>query len=606
MKKYINLKKNNRNKLLLYFLSFAFSILTLFFIFNFNFSISNYIAVLLCISLFALVLINIKTGLIDKEKKNEISTKFKLKNRSEDDLTIDKSWKHTEKLIKNSLIFLKDLLPYNSIILYLKNDQDLYELVQFVSKQENKLDISQKIRFRTGYIGWTLKEKSPLIIGNTKNTKENIPYYNFKVDIRSFLSVPILNESLENRNNQNDDPLGILVIDSLQENAFNTVHKTIASMVSSKINNLISINKYHNLYSEKSEKLDSLYKYIEELESNIDSKLIIENLLKTLKNIFISDLICISINNGNKSYISNCTEEKLNIENKTFNHIESLVGIVTDTNKPFNFSNLEVKNKSRILYSGDIDQILEIRSIKSLIIYPISISSDNNEEVFGAVVIGRKTELEFNSDQRQHARILVQQAAKGIKYSNKLIKISEQALIDGLSGLYNQRYFKEMLSVTISRATRYPEKVSLMLFDLDDFKSINDEYGHLAGDKIISEIGKTTLNTTRNIDIAARYGGDEFAVILPNTDDKGALKIAEKIKSSFDNKIVNFNEMEIKCSFSIGIATFPDNAETKDQLFNKADEALYKAKSLGKNVIFHSSSVDDREDSNLKLYKGQY
>ena len=282
--------------------------------------------------------------------------------------------------------------------------------------------------------------------------------------------------------------------------------------------------------------------------------------------------------------------------NKEFIHTGSLVGTVSKTNKPYNFSNMQ--EKKRKIFNNKIDKINEISSVRSILIYPISISHNTDEEIFGAVTIIRKNNYEFNTEQRQIARITIQQAAKGIKYSNKLRDISEQAIIDSLSGLYNQRYFKEMLSKTVSRAVRYPEKISLILLDLDNFKKINDDYGHLAGDKIISAVGKTILETIREIDISARYGGDEFAILLPNTDSKGSITLAEKIKSNFENKLMKMNELKIKPTFSLGIATFPDNAETKNDLFEKSDEALYEAKNLGKNIIIHSNEMNNNKSSN--------
>ncbi|NIP29919.1 MAG: diguanylate cyclase [Candidatus Dadabacteria bacterium] len=313
--------------------------------------------------------------------------------------------------------------------------------------------------------------------------------------------------------------------------------------------------------------------------------------MDTLDTIMAQEFVCFSVKKGNQSDILLTSSEDVILTNKSFFHAQSLVGLVSDSNKSLSFPDISERSKHRDVFNKEIDLALGIKSIKSALIFPISTSDDKKEDIFGATFIGRTQKYEFNEEQRQLSRILIQQAAKAIRYSTNVKEIKELAIKDGLSGLYNHRHFKELFSNIISRALRYPEKVSLILIDFDNFKQINDEYGHLAGDKIIKEIGKTIMESTRDIDISARYGGDEFAILLPNTNDHGSVVVANKIKSGFKNKEIIYNDVEIQAKFSVGIATFPDDAETIDQLFKKADSALYEAKRMGKDIILHSKEM---------------
>ncbi|MFH1777745.1 MAG: diguanylate cyclase [Candidatus Omnitrophota bacterium] len=163
----------------------------------------------------------------------------------------------------------------------------------------------------------------------------------------------------------------------------------------------------------------------------------------------------------------------------------------------------------------------------------------------------------------------------------------ELSLLDGLTGVYNFRYFQEMLLREINRAQRYPQEITLLMLDIDNFKNYNDAYGHPAGDEVLKKIGKLFIESTRKIDFVARYGGEEFAIILPETPKKGASVLASRLISLFSNMIIpdEKNLFDAHITISIGLATYPNDAQTKAELIVKADQALYQAKKMGKNRV---------------------
>jgi diguanylate cyclase (GGDEF)-like protein len=169
-------------------------------------------------------------------------------------------------------------------------------------------------------------------------------------------------------------------------------------------------------------------------------------------------------------------------------------------------------------------------------------------------------------------------------------KIAKSAVTDGLTGLYNYVFFRAELEKEIEKCTRFGSFISLIMFDIDDFKRFNDTYGHRAGDMALREFAAVMREQARQIDILARYGGEEFACILPMTNTSGALVVAERIRSTIEKHDIPLEKdrsqfARITCSG--GVATFGGELEDfSEQLIEKADRALYRAKAQGKNCIF--------------------
>jgi len=160
------------------------------------------------------------------------------------------------------------------------------------------------------------------------------------------------------------------------------------------------------------------------------------------------------------------------------------------------------------------------------------------------------------------------------------------AFLDELTQIYNRRYFDDVLAREIERAGRYPQRFSLLMIDIDDFKQYNDKYGHLKGDKILKDIADIFRHKVRRTDIVARYGGEEFAIITPHTGKEGASVLAARLVNLVANKdFVLDDSLAVKITVSVGVATYKDDATTKDELIQKADEALYQAKRMGKNRV---------------------
>ena len=156
------------------------------------------------------------------------------------------------------------------------------------------------------------------------------------------------------------------------------------------------------------------------------------------------------------------------------------------------------------------------------------------------------------------------------------------ATSDSLTGLYNRRYLDDMLAKELERCQRYKHELSIMMFDVDHFKRFNDEHGHDQGDRVLQSMGKVVKNLMRTLDVPCRYGGEEFLVILPETNIEGAMSIAERARKTVANTEVD----GLSVTISIGVASYPHSLiENVQQFIEAADKALYKAKSDGRNCV---------------------
>jgi diguanylate cyclase (GGDEF)-like protein/PAS domain S-box-containing protein len=164
-------------------------------------------------------------------------------------------------------------------------------------------------------------------------------------------------------------------------------------------------------------------------------------------------------------------------------------------------------------------------------------------------------------------------------------RLREQAIRDPLTNLYNRRFMEETLSLEIHRARRSNSKVCLIMMDIDHFKSVNDQFGHKAGDYVLESLGTMLLSQTRKSDVACRYGGEEFLIVLPGSSIQDAVRRAEQFRSNFEAIQISGKGIVTNATMSIGIACFPDHGEDSEQVLNRADEALYQAKAAGRNCV---------------------
>ncbi|MDD5312382.1 MAG: diguanylate cyclase [Dehalococcoidia bacterium] len=216
------------------------------------------------------------------------------------------------------------------------------------------------------------------------------------------------------------------------------------------------------------------------------------------------------------------------------------------------------------------------RGIHSLLFLPLMVKG----EVIGVLILGSLKPYAYSHEQVTLLEHLASQIAAPIENSRLYTRAEETARIDVLTELFNRKHFDERLTEEINRHSRYGDMLTLLLLDLDNFKKYNDTFGHVSGDKQLALAGKLIRGSIRSSDLAFRYGGDEFAIILPNSTTVESFSVAERVRERISFEM---SSKQLDITVSIGMASWPGDGRTLDELCSSADTALYYAKRTGQN-----------------------
>ncbi|MCA1900251.1 MAG: diguanylate cyclase [Chloroflexi bacterium] len=214
----------------------------------------------------------------------------------------------------------------------------------------------------------------------------------------------------------------------------------------------------------------------------------------------------------------------------------------------------------------------------------VSPMRNSHGEVVGVVGVGRDiTERKRTEDELKRLNAALQEQMREVKELHQQLR--EQAVRDPLTGLFNRRYLQETLDREVARANREGKSIGFIIMDLDHFKRVNDRHGHKAGDMALQQLGNLLLKNLRAEDVACRYGGEEFTVMMPGASLETTLERANFLLQKINEMPIEYNGADIKITASMGVALFPKHGSNGEEAMSHADNALYAAKALGRNQV---------------------
>ncbi|MBI4465089.1 MAG: sensor domain-containing diguanylate cyclase [Acidobacteria bacterium] len=233
-------------------------------------------------------------------------------------------------------------------------------------------------------------------------------------------------------------------------------------------------------------------------------------------------------------------------------------------------------------FAPRLDELTKVAT-RSIVCVPVR----GREKILGVIeLVNYVAELKLSEDDLFRLQALADYAAIAIENARYVQRIHELTITDDCTRLYNSRHLFSILDAEVYRSTRYQYQFSLIFIDLDYFKNVNDRFGHLAGSKLLGELGQIIKEHLRLIDFGFRYGGDEFVILLPQTPKRSAVNVARRLHQIIgQHRFLPEEGYNISITASLGVASFPDDAQNKDELIRLADDAMYLVKKNSRNSI---------------------
>jgi diguanylate cyclase (GGDEF)-like protein len=256
-----------------------------------------------------------------------------------------------------------------------------------------------------------------------------------------------------------------------------------------------------------------------------------------------------------------------------------------------------VMNRGQEFVTADLrrDPRVHNSSVGAVVAFPLYSRGNKVGALVGLDRLASAREPRLSATMLRGVRVLLEPAAAALDSAFKVKRAEALSVTDDLTHLYNSRYLNLVLRRETKRASRNGRPLSLLFIDLDGFKSVNDTYGHLFGSRALVEAAGVIRGSARETDVVARFGGDEFALVLPDTGGEGAFAVGERIRDRIaEYKFLAGDGLDIHLTASIGVATLPDVAASAEELVQAADKAMYQVKDSGKNGI--QAAVDPAEN----------
>jgi diguanylate cyclase (GGDEF)-like protein len=444
------------------------------------------------------------------------------------------------------------------------------------------VQISEKaqIPFGAGVIGQEVASEKRMFMSGDLSLYpggSGLSYYAQDAGVCSILAAPIVADS------GGREFMGVLAVDSINKNAFNDHDKELMQRFSKIAGALIGNIKMRLELKQAAETFRVFY----EVSHKFSIALKMEEIFKV-----IMDEI--------PEILPSCTRLIVVLYDAEKNalRLQSIGGAAGELAEGLEFSPGSggiysyAFNKCEAVNIADLQAQRSYRFVpeetpsqttRSLLVLPMHDGEEG--KCIGLFSVESDTPGLFRSEIEKVVATIIENASVAVARSLLYLKMEKLATTDGLTGLNNHRTFQEIMARELERAKRYGRPLSLLLTDIDHFKSFNDTYGHPVGDLVLREISGCIRSAVRLNDFPARYGGEEFAVVLPETDERGAYVIAERIRQAVEARVIESGSNMLRVTISIGVVTFPTYGTTQQEIIDCSDKALYASKKGGRNRV---------------------
>lgn len=510
----------------------------------------------------------------EKEKVKHESRLFRLsspssRSESDDDRLFQSSVEEVHQALYHVLHLVHRALGLHTcVLLLLEEGGDKLRIAELVTDADN---VAQgALGSGEGAVGAVAKRGQVMNLENLKAGYKGLCYYDGPSVVRSFLGVPVI---------ENGQIVGALCADRVEARAFSPRDEEVLVGAAREVLRALQ-NERVFLQLERSKREQTvLYRASTALGAALDETAVMQACLDAAREIAHFDFAAITLydSDAKKHTVRVAVGEGADqFANLTFQDNTSLTAMA-------------VKNRHYLPYRGDFDarsqtvftRRANLKDMESLLILPLLVRDDP----IGTLALAAHRKDAFGHSVRPTLQVLANQVAVSLSNSAAVKRLEEMATTDGLTGCLNKRAFLEELDRKLRSAARFGKTLSLIVTDIDHFKSVNDTYGHATGDVVIKELGRILRRVKRETDVVARFGGEEFCVLLEETDTEGAVLFAERVREELQRVVFQTELGKLQVKASLGVATYPRHTKTGEGLFDSADKALYAAKHGGRNQV---------------------
>lgn len=467
--------------------------------------------------------------------------------------------------LQEMLIMAKDAYNIGNGIVLINEDGKLKTLA-IVGYPEGVFDLTFDIKSGQGIIGFSAKKRKTIVVSDVAKN----PHYILGIpDTKSEVAVPIIIKR---------KIIGVLNFESPEKNAFKKTDVKNAQALAAVIGFMILNFKTQKKLEKVVKRLEMLTKATTRLNNTVRLSNTLSAIVKVIKDYFGYKYFDIMLKDDKGDLVPIKTSKDFPINviknfKANINRGEGLTGTAAKLGEIVCVNDV----------AKDKRYIPAIKDIRSEIVIPIKVQG----ELIGVLDIEDPELDRFKRDDIKILSVLAIEIGIAIQNASLYEKTKELATTDELTGLANYRSFRDYLDREVKRAERYQKSFSLVMFDIDYFKQYNDQNGHDQGNVVLKRIGKILLYNNRSVDLPARFGGEEFVTILPETSKRGALVYAERIRKVVEKTKFKGESRQPngRLTVSGGVAEFPKDGNTSAKIIKAVDTACYEAKDSGRNQI---------------------
>lgn len=497
-----------------------------------------------------------------------------LAGRAGEDRTLDESKlaRGAVEAIHQGMFFVLDLLKKSldlqtCVLLWLDAEGRQLRIKEMVT--DSSLVNETPISAQAGAIGGVIKNRLLLNLRSQRRGARGIPYYTGPEQVGAFIGVPVLEDG---------HIRGVLCADRRQERSFAPHEEQLMGEAARQIIRAIQTERVFAAVERSKYEHERFYQASTMLNGTLTLAQVYETAFQAARAITDFEFGALTLYDSQRrrhTIVRVLGEDQERFEGHSFGNNAGLVAMVVKNRHFLPAGGGGWRDQEPLVFTRK----LRLRRMSSLVVIPLIV----NDRAIGTIVLASTSGGRFRKEVREMLGVIANQVAVSIENAKMYKRMEEMATTDGLTGLPNHRTFQARLAEMLMRAQRHEKPVSVVLTDIDKFKSVNDTYGHPIGDQVLKRVAKVVAQQVRKVDIVARYGGEEFAIVLEETDGAGAKLLCERVREEVAAQVMNSDKGAFRVTLSLGIASYPDDGMEQALLIERADQALYAAKQGGRN-----------------------